>query len=189
MQSKKHISNDMYGVSRIDDEKRCSHAWRVSLCRRGRRFVRNFSDKKLGGKANALAQAKLYRDELLHKYPPLTRKEFATKKRRNNKSGISGVYTYAKRFQLRDGSYGETWYWEANWPTQRGESRRAAFSVKRYGNTVARQMAIRARERGLQPLSGVFWASERGEVDRLGSADSHSSNNSVASSCARIRVA
>ena len=94
----------------------------------------------------------------------MSRKEFATKKRRNNKSGITGVYTYAKRFQLRDGFYNETWYWEANWPTERGESMHESFSVRKYGDAVARQMAIRARERGLRSVKGVFWASERGEV-------------------------
>jgi len=155
----------MYGISRIDDYVHRSHAWRVSLCRQGKKLVKNFSDKKLGGKAKALKAAKVYRDELLITHPPMSRKEFATKKRRNNKSGITGVYTYAKRFQLRDGSYNETWYWEANWPTERGESMHESFSVREYGDAVARQMAIRARERGLRNLKGVFWASERGEVD------------------------
>lgn len=39
------------------------------------------------------------------------------------------------------------------------------FSVKEYGDDIARAMAIRARERGIAEVEGVFWASERGEVD------------------------
>lgn len=155
----------MYGISRIDDFVYRTHAWRVSLTRRGQKLVKNFSDKKWGGKAKALKAAKLHRDELLLAYPPLSRKDFAAGKRRNNRTGITGVYTYAKRYTLRDGTEKETWYWEANWPTERGESAHAAFSVKRFGETKAREMAIRAREQGLRALTGVFWASERGEID------------------------
>ena len=40
----------MYGISRIDDYVHRTHAWRVSLCRRGKRLVKNFPDKKHGGK-------------------------------------------------------------------------------------------------------------------------------------------
>jgi len=171
-------SQAMYGISRIDDLVHRTHAWRVSLCRQGKRFVKNFPDKRNGGKARALQLAKIYRDELLLKYPPLSRKEFSNKKRRNNKTGITGVYTYAKRFQLSNGSYRETWYWEAHWPTERGESERESFSVKQYGEAVARQMAIRARERGLRSLQGVFWASERGDVDRTESTTAKTNTES-----------
>lgn len=155
----------MYGISRIDDYVHRTHAWRVSLCRRGKRLVKNFPDKKHGGKSKALKLAKEYRDKLLVQFPPLSRKEFSAAPRRNNKTGITGVYTYAKRFELRDGTIKESWYWEANWPTERGESAHESFSVNEYGDEVARQMAIRARERGMRALSGVFWASERGETE------------------------
>lgn len=157
-------SKVMYGISRIDDYVHRTHAWRVSLCRRGKRLVKNFPDKKHGGKAKALASAKEYRDKLLLQYPPISRKEFSSARRRNNKTGITGVYKYAKRFELRDGTIRESWYWEANWPTERGESAHESFAVNQYGEAVARQMAIRARERGMRALKGVFWASERGEV-------------------------
>lgn len=158
----------MYGISRIDDYVHRTHAWRVSLCRRGKRLVKNFPDKKHGGKNKALTLAKEYRDKLLVQFPPLSRKEFSAAPRRNNKTGITGVYTYAKRFVLRDGTIKETWYWEANWPTERGQSAHESFSVNEYGDEVARQMAIRARERGMRALSGVFWASERGETEETG---------------------
>lgn len=157
-------SKAMYGISRIDDYVHRTHAWRVSLCRRGKRLVKNFPDKKYGSQAKALVQAKAHRDQLVLENPPISRKEFSSSKRRNNKTGITGVYTYAKSFELRDGTIKESWYWEANWPTERGESEHQSFAVNQYGEEVARQMAIRARERGMRQLSGVFWASERGEV-------------------------
>ncbi len=164
MRKNNGASKAMYCISRIDDDAHRTYAWRVSMCRRGKRYVKNFSDKKLGGKSVALESAKRYRDQLLAQHAPITRKEFSATKRRNNKSGMTGVYTYAKRYQRRDGSIRETWYWEAHWPTERGESAHECFSVREYGEEVARQMAIRARERGLKKVEGFFWASERGDV-------------------------
>jgi hypothetical protein len=157
-------SKAMYGISRIDDDTYRTHAWRVSLCRRGKRHVKNFADKKLGGKGRALKEAKLYRDTLLRKHPPLSRKEFCSTLRSNNKSGITGVYTYAKSFTLRDGTVKESWYWEAHWPTDEGEHAHQAFPVNEFGEETARQLAIRARKRAMRRLDGVFWASGRGVV-------------------------
>ncbi|MBT8074480.1 MAG: hypothetical protein HKP21_12330, partial [Xanthomonadales bacterium] len=36
------------------------------------------------------------------------------------------------------------------------------FSVKKYGEELARSMAIRARQKGIEDMEGPFWASERG---------------------------
>jgi hypothetical protein len=157
----------MYGISRIDDDIHRTHAWRVSLRRRGKALVRNFADKKYGGKGRALAAAKAYRDELLERYPPLTRREFASIPRRHNRSGVTGVYRYAKKYTLADGKERESWYWEAHWPTETGQFMRVNFSVNQYGENLARRLAIWARDQGLAQIEGVFWASERGTaVDR-----------------------
>jgi hypothetical protein len=155
----------MYGISRIDCDRNNTHAWRVSLVRRGTRHVKNFADKKLGGKMVALQQAIRHRDKLLRQQPPITRREFCDAKRRNNKTGITGVYKYRKTYKLKDGTQKESWYWEANWPGPDGDSISKAFPVKRYGEDLAKQMATRAREQGLRSVTGVYWAAERGSVD------------------------
>lgn len=155
---------DMYGISRIDSASERTHAWRVSLRRRGKRLVKNFTDRQHGGSSQALAAAQRYRDSLLHRYPPLSRRDFAAILRSNNLTGVSGVYRYAKRYRLKDGTQKESWYWEANWPAARGVSAKASFSVNRYGEDIARLMALQAREKGLAAVEGVFWASERGEI-------------------------
>lgn len=155
----------MYGISRIDDDVYRTHAWRVSLRRRGKGHVKNFPDKKYGGKRKALQLAKKYRDEIIAKYPPLTRKEFSSIIRANNNSGTTGVYRYAKRYNLANGQEIETWYWEAHWPTERGKYKSVRFAVSEFGEDIARAKALRARKRGMQAVEGVFWASERGEVD------------------------
>jgi hypothetical protein len=160
-------THTMYGISRIDDPVHRTFAWRVSLCRRGKKLIKNFTDKKHGGKEQGLELAKKHRDELLVQNPPISRKEFSCVIRSNNKTGISGVYKYAKRYTLRNGTEREVWYWEANWPTEvLGVSGHQSFSVNRFGEEVARQMAIREREQGLSKLSGVFWASERGILEQ-----------------------
>jgi hypothetical protein len=106
-------SKAMYGISRIDNDTYCTHAWRVSLTRRGKKEVRNFSDKKWAGKARALTAAKQHRDAYVKKHPPLSRKEFCSILRSNNTSGITGVYRYAKSFKLKNGEVKQNWYWEA----------------------------------------------------------------------------
>jgi len=150
----------MYGISRIDDEEFRTHAWRVSLRRRHVRYVTNFSDKKCGGKLKALRQAQAYRDELLRANPPLSRKEYSAIRRRNNRTGVVGVCRYSKTYTLKDGTVRRCWYWEAIWPTTRGDSEVARFSVNNYGEAGAFKRACAARLRGFKLIEGVFWPCE-----------------------------
>lgn len=155
-------SRVMYGISRIDDDIHRSHAWRVSLSRRGKRYVKNFADKKCDGKMKALAAAKLYRDDLIKEVLPLSRREFCSILRSNNKSGISGVCKYGKPFTLKDGTVKKNWYWEATWPVGDGKQANRIFSVNEYGDDKARELAIGARRSAMRRIKGNFWASERG---------------------------
>lgn len=160
-------NSDMYGISRFDNESNRTHGWRVSLRRHGKMLVKNFPDKRHGGKRKALKLAQQHRDDLLKKYPPITRKEVCVIKRSNNKTGITGVCTYGKRYRLRDGTERESRYWEANWPGEDGTALSINFSVNKYGEEVARSMAIRARRRALAGIDGLFWASERGATSHI----------------------
>ena len=155
-------SRAMYGISRIDSDRFRTHAWRVKLVRRGEIHVKNFSDKRWGSKRKALAQAKAYRDELLLKHPPLSRKEFCTTLRSNNRSGITGVYRYAKSFTLKNGQVKQNWYWEATWPIGNSQQSHIAFSVNEHGERKARRLAIEARRKALENIDGFYWASARG---------------------------
>lgn len=170
-----------YGISRIDDEKYRAHAWRVSLRRRGQAHVKNFTDKKYGSRERALQEARQYRDQFLKDNPPVSRKEVCAIRRSNNKSGVTGVCTYAKRYQLSNGSVRENWYWEASWPTVCGESTKALFSVNTYGQDMARQMAFNARREGLAAVEGVFWRCESGAV-----ADSNKDKGNSVSPSSRV---
>jgi hypothetical protein len=150
----------MYGISRIDDEAFRTHAWRVTLRRHHVTHVRNFADKKCGGKRKALRLAQAYRDELIRKVLPLTRKEFSGIRRRNNRTGVVGVYRYAKSYTLKDGTVRYCWYWEAIWPTTPGQSEIARFSVNKFGEAGAFNRACSARARGFERIEGVFWPCE-----------------------------
>jgi hypothetical protein len=164
MKENEKLADPDYGISRFDDDIRNTHGWRVSLRRYGKMLVGNFPDKKSGGRQRALKLARQYRDELLGKFPPISRREMCQIKRSNNKSGISGVCTYAKPYRLRDGTLKETRYWEASWPGKEGKNISINFSVNKYGEELARSMAIRARMRGLEGVEGAFWVCERGQV-------------------------
>jgi hypothetical protein len=152
----------MYGISRVDDPVHRTHAWRVSLKRRGKALVRNFPDKKYGSKRKALEAAKQHRDLLIAKHPPLKRVEFANVLRRNNKSGVSGVCLVGCKYYLADKTERCLWYWEAIWPTVPGRHESRRFSVARYGKRRAFEMACEARRKGLSKVKGAFWAAERG---------------------------
>jgi hypothetical protein len=147
----------MYGISRIDDEKYRTHAWRVCLRRRRVTLVKNFTDKKCGGMRKALRLARAYRDELVRKHPPLSRKEYSGIRRRNNRTGVVGVCRYSKKYTLKDGTVRHIWYWEAIWPTTRGKSVTVRFSVKKFGEAGAFNRACVARARGYKRIEGVFW--------------------------------
>ena len=152
----------MYGISRIDSDRFCTHAWREKFVRRGQTYVKNFPDKRHGGKGKALAEAKTYRDELVAKHPPISRREFCTTPRRNNRSGITGVYRYAKPYKLKNGKVIENWYWEATWPNGNGQQSFLSFSMKKLGEIEAKRLATMAREKALDAIDGYYWASARG---------------------------
>jgi hypothetical protein len=147
----------MYGVSRIDDEVHYTHAWRVSLRRRGTLYVKNFPDLKWGGKGKALQEAQRHRDGLLRKHRPLSRLEFASILRRHNQTGVVGVCRFSSGYRLKNGKMRYSWYWEAIWPTKMGESETVRYSVNKFGEKGAFEKACAARIKGLKQGRGVFW--------------------------------
>jgi hypothetical protein len=150
----------MYGISRIDDDEYRTHAWRVSLRRRHILHVKNFADKKCGGKRKALLLAQAYRDELIREIAPLSRKEFSGIRRRNNRTGVVGVCRYSKKYTLKNGTVRYSWYWEAIWPTTPAKSKVVRFSVNKFGEAGAFNRARSARIRGFNRIEGVFWPCE-----------------------------
>jgi hypothetical protein len=141
----------MHGIRRIDHEPSRTHSWLVTLQRRKRIYHRHFSDGRYGGKRKALAAAQTYRATLIAELPALSRQERCSIRRKNNRSGISGV----SRHELA----GHTprsprrAYWIAQWPIGRQKAKMRKFSVKRYGEEGAFRRAVAARRRALAALT------------------------------------
>ena len=142
----------MKHIYRIDHAKSRTHSWLVTVQRRGRIYHRHFTDAVYGGKRKALAAAKVYRDSLIASLRPLTRLERCRIKKRNNRSGISGV-TKIETWEQNRGRRYHRRYWLAQWPIGNGKAQTKKFSITRYGEHGARQRALQARQEALKSLA------------------------------------
>lgn len=141
-------------IYRIDYAKSYTHSWLVTVQRRGRIYHRHFTDSVYGGKRKALEAAKAYRDTLIATLKPLTRSEYCRIKKKNNRSGISGV----TKIDAKQTSRGKTYrrqYWLAQWPIGNGKAQQKKFSIKIYGERGAFQRALRARQAALTRLARI----------------------------------
>lgn len=80
---------------------------------------------------------------------------------KNNTSGIVGV----KR-QVQTNKHGTYISWVATYKDENGKSVTKTFSVSKYGEEEAKQLAIEARAEGLKKLEahGIFYAESHGKV-------------------------
>jgi len=138
-------------IYRIDHERSQTHSWFVTVQRRGQIYYRHFTDSVYGGKRRALDAARTYRDGLVASLVPLTRPERCRIRKKNNRSGISGV----TRIDVINTSRGRSYrrqYWLAQWPISNGKAQTRKFSITRYGERGAFQRALRARRQALKYL-------------------------------------
>lgn len=135
-----------YGITRIDQPEKKNHGFYVRITHRGKGFQKYFPDKSLGGKNKALKAAREYRDSILAKLPKYKQAAAAKKKRRIKQSGVVGV-THVVSKSPKDKVYE---YWQAAWIDPEGKRRTAKFSIARYGDEKAIEMAKKARRDGLR---------------------------------------
>jgi len=121
--------------------------WVVSTKRRGRRWVKYFSDKP-SGRAAALRCAREHRDQLLSQLSPPTKVKRTFVLNTTGEIGVARVKerTRAGRPFVR---------YVATWPTTAGGRMKVTFSVALYSETRAKQLAVRARRQGLAELHAV----------------------------------
>lgn len=146
------------GLSRFDYEEKGEHGYLVNLSRQGVKYVHRFSDGVLGGKREALKAARAWREEVIARHAPLSRQQYAQILRRNNTSGVPGVYAIKN-------PEGEVTGWSASW-LQPGSNR---YLIRKFANSVhgavrAKQLAITARESGIAELAGEPWRPESREL-------------------------
>jgi hypothetical protein len=147
---------EQIGVSQAFSKARGGVYWHVELYRNGKKFQKDFFEKRCGGTQNALRLAQAWRDAIIAKHPPMSMAQFCFIARANNTSGVPGVYRSAKSCATKNG-HASAGYWQARIPLGHGKYRFAAFSVTLLGEETARQRAIEARLHGLGQLEHVVF--------------------------------
>ncbi len=136
------------GITRIDHELSSTKAWYVTLNRVSGKLERTFSDGVYGGKEAAYQAAQEWRDQKVKSLPLMPRVMRVSVLRKNNRSGMAGVFRWPA-----DGRDHKGAYWGVQWvETQRAKPVRKKFSIKRYGEQGAKLMAVSERESALASL-------------------------------------
>lgn len=125
--------------------------WRVSIIRQGTRYRKTFSDSVHGSTHKALLAAKGWRDQLFSTLPVDSKATVVSRVKATNTSGVAGV---TRASAERKGQVFQ--YWVAASPKVKGRQHRSKrFSIDKYGNEVAFQLATCAREAFVDELRNV----------------------------------
>jgi len=135
------------GIRRIDNPLTRTHSWHVSVQRRGKIITRHFSDGVYGGKQKSYQEALAFLQAAGQSQQRMLRREYADILRKNNASGVPGVSRHQS---------GGKEYWNARWPTAAGQHKSAKFSVAKYGDQKAFELALAARRSGLECLNEPY---------------------------------
>lgn len=146
------------GISRIDSGS--THGWFVRGYRNGKTYSRLFSDQKCGDRDKALEEARAYRDKLHNKLEeipakPRARRIVLTDAR--NSTGVLGVCRTAKKSS--SGKVHECY--SVSWRPEPGVQKCTSFSIRKYGEKKAFQLAVAHRRKMLREIHGP------GVVNRL----------------------
>lgn len=144
-----------YGITRIPRDAKKSPVYAVSISRQSIQVSRYFAVSRYGGEEAAFKAAQEWRDRVLALLPPMTFRQLCARVRRNNTSGIPGIYRVVEPSYV---------CWKAMVEVA-GKRQIRAFSVKKYGEEEARQMAIEARRQMLQSVPDRFWVATEASLD------------------------
>src|SRR6266700_3482135 len=107
-----------------------------------------FRDDAYGEKEKALKAAKAWRDSLMRAVSGADYTIWRRNRRhKGNASGVVGVGRYIARDQ-----WGKRPFWQAFWHTTDGERRSGKFSVLKYGEKHAKQLACEARRKAMEEV-------------------------------------
>ncbi|MEM9364806.1 MAG: AP2/ERF family transcription factor [Planctomycetota bacterium] len=136
-------------ITRID--RQTSGGYLVRITRKGKLHSEFFKDSDCGGKRKALVAARSHRDKMEQKLASYSPKQLSKKVRANNSSGTPGV-RYVEDTDPRWPSQPTYGYYVAQWSPKKGVRRTKRFSVAKYGKEKAFQLAVRARNRGVNSM-------------------------------------
>lgn len=134
---------ESYAIARIDLSGAGTHGWQVRLQRRGVKYAKYFSDRLHGGEREAFKAAQGWRDRLLRRLESEESVRICRRSARNS-SGVVGV----SKVTVVAATGAEYQFWQATWSPEPGQRRCIKYSVRRYGDERAFEMAVQARREG-----------------------------------------
>ncbi len=135
-----HDSN--YAIARIDLPDQLTHGWQVRLQRRSIKYAKFFSDSSFGGGQQAFENAVRYRDQLVLDLESESSGQVRICSRSSrNSSGVVGV----SRISVTASTGSIYHFWQASWSPEPGKRCCVKFSIKRYGDNEAFELAVQAR--------------------------------------------
>lgn len=117
--------------------------WKVGLVRRGRAYVKSFSEKRFGTMEAAKEAALAWRDQIIAQHAMVSRREMHVLHRTSTHSGIPGVILIQS---------GNTSKWRAQIHYADGSKKSKSFSVAKYGAEMAFQLAVEMRRKMLEAV-------------------------------------
>ena len=145
----------MYGIYRRTGHQPAVHSasWHVDIQRATITYSKVFSDSRYGGEAAALTAARQFRDQVLHDAPPLLRKIKAQRVTASCTSGVPGVVREDRILRHKNGPY-RVIAWKAQIQLAPGKTKTRSFSIKKYGEQEAFELAVQARLCLLEEMEG-----------------------------------
>lgn len=144
MPSPRNQPGENYAIARIDLPDACTHGFQVRLQRRGIKYGKFFADRVHGHPERALQAARQWRDALLENISDRAR---VCERSLRNSSGVVGV----SKITVVASNGNSYQFWQATWSPAPGQRRCVKFSIKRYGDREAFELAVEARTEGIQP--------------------------------------
>jgi hypothetical protein len=139
------------GISRIDSNS--THGWFVRGYRNGKTFSRLFSDNRYGNKAAALREARAFRDQLhkeLQEQPAQPRARRVVFSDARNTTGVLGVCRTVKKTP----SGKPNPCYSVSWRPEPGVQKCTSFSISKYGEERAFQLAVAHRRKMMHAIHG-----------------------------------
>lgn len=131
-----------YAIARIDLPDAGTYGWQVRIQRRGIKYGKFFADRIHGSSEQSLLEARDWRDTLLEE---LTGRARICERSTRNSSGVVGV----SKIMVISANGTTYHFWQATWSPTPGQRRCVKFSIKRYGDHEAFQLAVEARTQGI----------------------------------------
>lgn len=147
------------GISRIDQPSRNTHGWFARFSCGKKQVGKFFSDLKHGSARKALLEAIEWREQMLeaHGIPSTDRVVHTVPKKRRKPAPperkVLGVHRTRSVFKKPYGTYAYEYY-VASWSPEPGKLKNKMFSINRYGEKRAFEMAKQFREERMKDLFG-----------------------------------